>query len=108
LSRTVPGCPGEACPASPGNLEILKISFFGHLWSSLVTFGHLQSLSENGSRLFRRPAAASGHRQNARKFETGCGGSRTTSRAPGFSDTLSPVPVPHRINLFNPYPKSLQ
>jgi len=31
LSRTVPGCPGEACPASPGNLEILKISFFGHL-----------------------------------------------------------------------------
>jgi hypothetical protein len=31
LSRTVPGCPGEACSASPGNLEILKISFFGHL-----------------------------------------------------------------------------
>jgi hypothetical protein len=42
LSRTVPGCPGEACPASPGNLEILKISFIGHLWSRLVTFGHLQ------------------------------------------------------------------
>jgi len=41
LSRTVPACPGEACPASPGNLEILKISFFGHLWSRLVTFGHL-------------------------------------------------------------------
>jgi len=38
LSRTVPGCPGEACPASPGNLEILKISFFGHLWSRLVIF----------------------------------------------------------------------
>jgi len=31
LSRTVPGCPGEACSASPGNLGTLKISFFGHL-----------------------------------------------------------------------------
>jgi len=42
LSRTVPGCPGEACPLRPATWKFSKFRFlvtFGHVWSSSPAVG---------------------------------------------------------------------
>jgi len=78
---------------------------FGHLWSRLVIFRACLKMERGCVADQPQHLAIAKTPENSRPAAAGRG---RPSRAPGFSDTLSPVPVPYRINLFNPYPKSLQ